>query len=131
MELPLESQERLTHRRADLRLSFRKAAARSGLAVGTWQRAEGGGSVSYQSLVTIVKALEWPPDAIDRLLEGLPPITDEDPDPTTPTPAAAGRPAGESEEIGLAAKIGKLPPESRAKLTGYLDALFDELESQE
>lgn len=94
-----------------MRLSFRKAADVSGLAVGTWQRAEAGEGISYASLVQIADTLGWRrDDAADRLMEGLDP--DEEPEPL--------------EHVGLAALAGELSPEGRAKVEGYIRAVLEQ-----
>lgn len=84
MKLPPDAAAAVTLRRAHKRLSLRRAAEVSGLAVGTWQRAEGGGGVSYQSLVSITETLGWNPAfAVDELLNGNVPVE-------VPAPSAAG-----------------------------------------
>lgn len=80
--------------------------------MGTWQRAESGGGVSYQSLVHMTKALGWDsPEAVTHLIEGT------DPDPTDPTtPTGAIDPA-----MGIAALDGQpLTDEERLAVEAFV-----------
>lgn len=70
----------------------------------------------------VARALQWPPDAIDRLLSGEDPASFQGDDPP-PSPLAG---ALDPDVIGLAARAGKLTPEQRAKVEGYIEALLDE-----
>lgn len=77
----------------------------------------------------LCEALQWPPDAIDRLLDGKPPV--DDPDPTPPPAASTGVGVGqheisdeELEEWGFAALDGKpLTDEERRAAIAFVRTL--------
>lgn len=58
-------------RRADLRLSQRRAAIRADLSPTTWANLESGLAVNDISATAIARALQWPADAIRQLRDGV------------------------------------------------------------
>ncbi|QXC59363.1 hypothetical protein KSP35_13215 [Aquihabitans sp. G128] len=110
--------EAIEQRRKELGMSPGDFTAATGLTGPGVMPVRKGYRRQYQDRVKlgVARALQWPPDAIDRLMAG------EDPDPRPPGPALAL----DSDVIGLAARAGKLSPEQRAKVEGYIEALLDE-----
>lgn len=69
----------LRARRAALLLTQGDAAQAAGVSVATWQKAESGRPMEYQPRTkkAIARALQWPDDALDRLVAGEDPATFE------------------------------------------------------
>lgn len=115
--------EAIEGRMRELRMTVGELVERSGVSGMGLMPLRRGHRRNYRDRVKfgVAEALEWPPDAVDRLLEGLPPVAEDQED------GASSR-GDESEVTGIAAKAGRLSPEKRDRLIGYLDALLDEPE---
>jgi hypothetical protein len=107
-------------RRLELGLTVGDFTALAGLTAPGLMPVRRGYRRQYQDKVKlgVARALEWPVDAVDRLLAGEDPSTWGD---RPPEPLAG---ALDPEVIGLAARAGKLTPEQRAKVEGYIEALL-------
>lgn len=71
--------QRIRRRRLALDLTIRQAASRAQVSDTTWGALEAGRPVSDRTVRRATQALEWPPDAIDRLLAGEDPDDWDDP----------------------------------------------------
>lgn len=112
-------------RRSGLDLTVKQATAMAQVSDTTWGSVEGGRPVSDRTRRRVAAALDWPPDAIDRLLDGEDPSTFDRPHPPT-DPGGAVIMA--DELIGLAAIAGKLDPADRQRWVEYGQELAGEEE---
>lgn len=108
-------------RRTELGLTQAAAVQRSGglISAAVWSILEGArqrnGRMDERSLAGAERSLDWPAGRAAEILHGdtEEPVSDE---------------VEGDEVLGIAAKAGRLSPEQRGRLTGYLDALLDELD---
>lgn len=102
-------------RREDLHLTQTALAEKAGLSLAIVQVIEGGRKESYRrsTLVALARALDWPKDAVDRLLTGEDPETFEETDSGLPLP---------DEQDDYNAKIAQLSPEAQAVIDTIINA---------
>ncbi|MCC5953442.1 MAG: helix-turn-helix transcriptional regulator [Acidimicrobiia bacterium] len=120
---PKELGQIVKTRRTELGFTQRKVVDRVADQLGTEAISEptyravetGRTNASALTLSAVSRALDWPPDALERIRDGAPP-------PNAADAASAG------DEIQIAALAGNLTPENRAKLEGYARALLDDQE---
>jgi len=116
----------IRERRANLNLTHTQAtmAAGGGVSMNVWSLLENNKQTKYRSrtLVAVARALQWPDDAIFRVLDGLEPVDEQ-----APTPTRITSPDGETVTVpaGLARRLREATPDDIARLEGYLDALFE------
>jgi len=82
----------------------------------------GRGSYRVRTMIGLARALDWPDNAIDLLLEREADPEDFDKQPTPP----AGGAAAIQDEVLLAARIGRLSDEQRAVVLAMIDQLDPE-----
>jgi hypothetical protein len=124
--------EVVRQRRSALNLTHTQAtmAAGGGVSMNVWSLLENNKQTKYRrrTLVAVARALQWPDDAVLRVVEGLDPV-DENARPTQ-TAVREARPSevtGETVTLpaGLARRLREATPDEMARLEAYLDGLFD------
>lgn len=76
----------------------------------------------------VARALQWPSDAVDRLMAGEDPGSfDDDPPPGAPAAVRPLRPdkTDKDEPIGLAALVDQLPPDKQAAIEQLVRTMLD------
>jgi hypothetical protein len=124
--------EAVRERRSALNLTHTQAtmAAGGGVSMNVWSLLENNKQTKYRrrTLVAVARALQWPDDAVLRVVEGLDPIDETrvqraavDERPSEP------RDTGETVTLpaGLARRLREARPSEMARLEAYLDGLFD------
>lgn len=102
-------------RRAELGLTQEQAGQQNDeISSATIRIIEAAGKDSYsaRTLIGLAKALRWPLDGPELILQG----TD---------PKALPTENRETDVLELSARIGALPPQKRARLEAYLDGLLE------
>ncbi len=101
-------------RREDLHLTQSALAEKAGLSLAIVQVIEGGRKESYRrsTLVALARALDWPKDAIDRLLAGDDPETFEEPE---------GGPSSQDDQQDYNSTIARLSPEAQAVIDRIIE----------
>jgi transcriptional regulator with XRE-family HTH domain len=109
-------------RRASLGFTHTQVAADGRVSLNVWSLLENNKQTKYRrrTLVAVAKALQWPDDALLRILDGLEPVdaqaarrNDPDDGETVTLPA------------GLARRLRDATPDEMARLEAYLDGLFE------
>lgn len=98
--------------RLDRDWGYRDAAVAGRMSTGPWVNVEKGLPISDRSMTKISKALDWPPDAWRRMLDGLPPTADDD---------APPRPSSHITDRDYNSDIAELPPDAQAIIDSIID----------
>ena len=112
-------------RRASLGFTHTQVAADGRVSLNVWSLLENNKQTKYRrrTLVAVAKSLQWPDDALLRILDGLEPVDEH---------AAHGVHRTELEDgetvvlpAGLARRLRDATPDEMARLEAYLDGLFE------
>ena len=104
-------------RRLSLELTSAEAARRAGVAESHWKLVEAGSTDGYPvtTFPRMAAALDWPDDALDRILDGETDLPVLQP---APQQAASG-------PAGLAERIGRLSARDQRVVEQLVDAMLD------